>query len=193
MLVDENVATLLPNPEPKRREVPTFESVTELDAISEKLEARFKPIPVLVGLQAYGLRNGWRSNDATSTARRVSCTFAASTSDGQVKLCGKQEGSLRAVPLPAAAAQALDALPARLDTPLSSPVTREATATSTSGGTTSGLPPSRPQGSFTAVPTRSGTPMRRSPSQPVRTRPLHGYQRRANRPHLRAPATRLDR
>ena len=53
-IVDENVAVLVPNPERKRREIPTFESVSELEAIGEELEAKFAPIPVLVGLT--GLR-----------------------------------------------------------------------------------------------------------------------------------------
>jgi integrase len=38
--------------------------------------------------------------------------------DGQVKLFGKQERSLRAVPMPAAAVDALAAIPPRLDTRL---------------------------------------------------------------------------
>lgn len=36
-LIDENVAVLVPNPEPKRREVPTFQTVAELGAISDEL------------------------------------------------------------------------------------------------------------------------------------------------------------
>jgi integrase len=38
--------------------------------------------------------------------------------DGEVKLYGKQARSLRAVPLPVRAAAALEALPARIDTPV---------------------------------------------------------------------------
>jgi integrase len=53
-LLDENVSTLVPNPEPKRREVPTFESVAELQLVSGELDPRFAPIPLFAGLT--GLR-----------------------------------------------------------------------------------------------------------------------------------------
>ena len=53
-LLDENPASLIPNPEPKRREVLTFESVAELEAVAEELHPRFAPIPIFAGLT--GLR-----------------------------------------------------------------------------------------------------------------------------------------
>lgn len=46
--------------------------------------------------------------------------------DGQLKLYGKQTRSLRAVPLPQRAAEALAAVPARIDTPLLFPGERGA-------------------------------------------------------------------
>jgi integrase len=113
-LVDENVAGLVPNPEPKRREVPTFESVADLEAIADELDDRFKPIPVLVGLT--GLRpEEWLALEGRDVDRKAGVVHVRRVyTDGQVKLYGKQARSLRAVPLPAAAAQALDTLPTRL-------------------------------------------------------------------------------
>jgi hypothetical protein len=40
-VVEENVAALVPNPEPKRREVPTFESVDDLESVAEELGPMF--------------------------------------------------------------------------------------------------------------------------------------------------------
>jgi integrase len=117
-LIDENPATLIANPEPKRREVPTFESVAELEAVAEELHPRFSPIPVFVGLT--GLRpEEWialerRDVDARNGVVHVRRVFT----DGELKQYGKQARSLRAVPLPKRAAAALDVLPARIDTPV---------------------------------------------------------------------------
>lgn len=43
-LLDENAATLVPNPEPKRREALAFATVAELDIVAEELHARFDAI-----------------------------------------------------------------------------------------------------------------------------------------------------
>jgi integrase len=122
-LLDENPACAVPNPEPKRREVPTFESVEDLEAIADELSPAFAPIPVFVGLT--GLRcEEWLALERGDIDRRsgvvhVRRVFAA----GQVRLYGKQRGSLRTVPLPLRAAESLSALPPRLDTPLLFPGT----------------------------------------------------------------------
>ena len=117
-LIDENPAKLVPNPAPKRREAPTFESVAELDMVAAELHPRFSAIPVFAGLT--GLRpEEWiglerRDVDIRNGVVHVRRVFT----DGELKLYGKQARSLRAVPLPLRAAQALAGLPARLDTPL---------------------------------------------------------------------------
>lgn len=117
-LIGENVATLVPNPEPKRREVPVFETVSALEAVAEELPRSRAAIPVFVGLT--GLRpEEWLALERGDVDRRAGVVRVRRVyTDGQLKLYGKQSRSLRTVPLPIRAAQALDGAAARLDTRL---------------------------------------------------------------------------
>jgi integrase len=117
-LLDENVATKVPNPEPKRREVPSFASVNELETVGAELSPTFRPLPLFVGLT--GLRpEEWLALERSDVDRSAGVVHVRRVyTDGQVKLYGKQTRSLRTVPLPLRAAQALDELPPRLDTRL---------------------------------------------------------------------------
>jgi integrase len=123
-ILDENVACLVPNPEPKRREVPTFGSVAELEAVAAELAPERAAIPLFVGLT--GLRpEEWLALERGDIDRNARVVHVRRVyTDGQAKLYGKQTRSLRAVPLPLRAAQALDALPPRLDTRLLFPGVR---------------------------------------------------------------------
>jgi integrase len=123
-LLDENPATLAPNPEPKRREVLAFASLDELEVVGAELSPQFRPLPLFVALT--GLRpEEWLALERGDIDRDASLVHVRRVfTDGQVKLYGKQTRSLRAVPLPARAAQALDELPPRLDTRLLFPGAR---------------------------------------------------------------------
>ena len=122
-LLDENPASLVPNPEPKRSEVPTF-TLPELDLVSAELSAPFRPLPVFAALT--GLRPcewmGLERRDVDKQAGVV--TVRRTVVDGKIKLYGKTERSLRTVPLPVRAAESLEGLPARLDTRLLFPAVR---------------------------------------------------------------------
>lgn len=123
-LLDENVAALVPNPEPKRREVQAFETIDDLEAIGEELSGPFAQLPVVAALT--GLRpEEWMALERRDIDRQAGIVHVRRVfTAGDVKLVGKNSRSLRAVPLPARALEAVDAIPARLDTRLLFPAKR---------------------------------------------------------------------
>ena len=122
-LLDENPAAAVPNPEPKRSEVPTF-TLDELDLVAGELSPAFQPIPVFAALT--GLRPcEWAALERRDVDRQAGVvTVRRTVVDGEVKPYGKTDRSLRAVPLPARAAAALEGLPVRLETRLLFPSSR---------------------------------------------------------------------
>jgi integrase len=122
-LLDENPAALVPNPEPKRSEVPTF-TLDELGAVAAELSAEFRPLPVFAALT--GLRPcEWAALERRDVDRQAGVvTVRRTVVDGAIKPYGKTDRSLRAVPLPARAAESLEGLTPRLDTRLLFPASR---------------------------------------------------------------------
>lgn len=116
--IAENPAKLAGrNPQPPPRKVRVF-TLAELDAIAAELSPRYRPLVAFAA--ATGLRpEEWRAlqrEDVDRHARIVSVCRTAT--GGEVVELGKTRGSRRQVPLSLAALDALDALPARLDTRL---------------------------------------------------------------------------
>ena len=114
-LVDENLASKIPNPAPKTLEVQTF-TFAEVEAVAAEMAPEYSAIPIFVAL------TGMRPEEWLALERRDIDDDGAHVrrvyTDGMVKPYGKQKGSLRVVPLPARALAVVDELPPRLDTRL---------------------------------------------------------------------------
>jgi integrase len=117
-LASENVAKLVPNPEPKRREVPTFGAWEELERLADELPPERRSLPILVA--GTGLRpEEWLALERRDVDTKAGVLHVRRVyTDGRVKEYGKQSRSLRRVPLRRRAVEALAAHPWRLDTQL---------------------------------------------------------------------------
>jgi integrase len=106
-----------PNRQPPPRPIRAF-SREEIDAIAAELSPRYQPLPAFVA--ATGLRpEEWQALERRDVDRAGGVLAVCRTvSGGEVLGLAKTERSRREVPLGAAATEALEALPPRLDTGL---------------------------------------------------------------------------
>jgi integrase len=106
------------NPQPRREEVSFFASLADVDKLAAELGPRFAPIVV------FGVETGLRPSEWAALERRHLDRGAGvvqvrrSVVDGRIKEYGKTVRSRRNVPLTGRALAAVDALTARIDTPL---------------------------------------------------------------------------
>jgi integrase len=105
------------NPQPPPRPIRVF-TLAELDAIAAEMSPAYRSLPAFVA--ATGMRpEEWAAlerRDVDRRARHVS--VVRTVSDGEVVELGKTSRSRRQIPLTRRALDALDQIPARLDTPL---------------------------------------------------------------------------
>jgi integrase len=115
--IDRNTAKLAgPNRQPSQRPVRAF-SRDEIDAIVAELRSAYRPLPAFAA--ATGLRpEEWQALERRDIDRSAGLlTVRRTVSNGEVVELGKTAGARRQVPLSSRAREALDELPARLDTP----------------------------------------------------------------------------
>jgi integrase len=112
-----------PNPKPPPRPVRAY-TRAELDAIAAELHPRWRPLPTFAA--ATGLRpEEWQALQRSDLDRSAGVLNVRRTvSSGKVVELAKTSRSRRQVPLSPRALEALDELPARLDTPLLFPAER---------------------------------------------------------------------
>jgi len=111
------------NPQPPPRPVRAY-TFAELAAIAAELSPMYRPLPVFAA--ATGLRpEEWQALERRDVDHRERMLNVRRTvSSGEVVELGKTKRSRRQVPLSDRALDVLDALPARLDTPLLFPSVR---------------------------------------------------------------------
>jgi integrase len=204
-LLDENVAQAVPNPEPKRREVQAFATPEDVEAVADELPTEYALIPILGAWT--GLRpEEWIALERGDIDRKAKVLHVRRVyTDGNVKLYGKQEGSLRAVPLPSRALGGVGegSGPDRHATAvqrrswwLPGPALMAGNALEP-GGHRCGVHTRRCgwEVEADAFALRAATHLRRLGDRrrhrPIRALPANGNLGGADRPHLRAPAPRL--
>jgi integrase len=112
------------NPQPRQDELYPFAGTAEVDKLAAELGPVFGPLVV------FAAETGLRTNEWVALERRDvdrpgrACTVQRRYAAGTLTPYPKTERSRRRVPLSARALAALEALPARLDTPLQFPAAR---------------------------------------------------------------------
>ena len=192
-VVAENVAQAVPNPEPKRREAPVFGAWEELDRLAGELAPQRASLPVVVA--GTGLRpEEWLALERRDVDFKTGVLHVRRVyTDGQVKDYGKQNRSLRRIPLRARVVDALEAHTWRIDTPLLYPSDRGGYLNLhdwrrdewTPALESAGLPHRTPYHATHVCVVRH-----RVRDQPVLSRTAHGLERRTDRPHVWAHAPR---
>lgn len=161
--LDENPATVIPNPAPRQGEMRTF-SWQELDLVAAELRPLYRGIPTFAA--GTGLRpEEWialERRDVDRERRLVSVQRVYTS--GSLKEYPKTHRSRRRVPLRARVLVALDARPARLDIPLLFPGARGGYLGLHNFRERHWKPALRRPASSTDGPTTSGTHTRRSRS-----------------------------